>query len=98
MGRRSKERREKIRAGLEKPIGGIPTDPREKVTMGLCPFPGCPSRRIQAPGSHGFCAAHEKFASDILFILQFIRTGPVERPDGLVLPGQPGFDVVRGEP
>lgn len=104
MGKRSREKREKIQAGLEKPIA-TPTDPQAKARLGLCPFPGCTGTPLKAAGAHGFCAGHESFAADILFILQSIKWGPPMAPaadpaaprskGGLILPGSPEFSVLQ---
>lgn len=93
MGRRDRERRERIGAGLEKPIA-TPTDPQEKARRGLCPFPGCQGTPLRAVGAHGFCAKHESFLADLIFILPHIEWRQPETKGGLVLPGQPGFSVL----
>jgi len=90
MGKRNRERVARIQAGLEKPIA-MPTDPAEKTKMGLCPFPGCSATQLRAQGAHGFCAAHEKFVADLLFIIPHIKWEAKKSQTGLVLPGQPGF-------
>jgi len=90
MGKRNRERIERIQAGLDKSTV-IPTDPQEKAMRGLCPFPGCTGTRLRAEGSHGFCAAHEKFLSDLLFILPYIQWEQPKTKGGLVLPGDQDF-------
>ncbi len=104
MGKRNRERREKIQAGLDKSTV-IPTDPQEKARRGLCPFPGCKGTPLKAEGAHGFCARHESFAADLIFILPHIQWGPAKAPaagpaapetkGGLVLPGSPEFSVLQ---
>jgi len=104
MGRRHRERLERIQAGVEKPFAA-PTNPVDKARHGRCPFPGCPGTPLKAEGAHGFCARHESFAADLIFILPHIQLGkpgaPVPGPavprskGGLVLPGDPGFSVIK---
>ena len=94
MGKRNRERVARIRAGVE---SSIATDPKEKAARGLCPFPGCQGEPLRAQGAHGFCATHEKFVADLLFILPRIQRGSPPAKDGLVLPGHPEFRVLRGD-
>ena len=94
MGKRNRERVARIQAGLEKPIG-MPTDPKEKATKGLCPFPGCPGTPLRAEGAHGFCFAHEKFVADLVFIFPHIKWEQPKSQSGLVLPGSPDFTQTR---
>ena len=92
MGKRNRERVARIRAGQEKAIA-TPIDPKEKAEHGLCPFPGCRERPLRAEGSHGFCAAHEKFTADLLFIVPHIQWQKPEPKSGLVKPGDPDFTL-----
>lgn len=104
MGKRNREKRERIQAGLEKPTA-TPTDPVEKARRGLCPFPGCTGTPLKAKGAHGFCAGHESFAADLIFILPHIQWQPPMAPAAgpaapmskgvLVLPGDPRFSVLQ---
>lgn len=94
MGRRNRERIERISAGLEKPIAK-PTDPKQKAQLGLCPFPGCSGTQLRSAGAHGFCVKHESFLADLLFILPHIQWQPRETKGGLVLPGHPEFSVLK---
>jgi len=93
MGKRNRERVARIRAGIEKPIT-TPTDPKEKVGKGLCPFPGCSGRAILEKPAHGFCIQHEKFVADLLFIIPHIQLQKPETKRGLVLPGDSDFTGV----
>ena len=93
MGRRNRERVARIQAGLEDPKG-TPKDPKEKAARGLCPFPGCQGTQLRAQGAHGFCAAHEKFVADLLFVIPHIQWPPQRTKSGLVLPGSPDFNLV----
>ncbi|MBA7699244.1 hypothetical protein ES703_107935 [subsurface metagenome] len=72
-------------------------DPKEKAEQGFCPFPGCQDRPDPVRVSHGFCFAHEKFVADLCFILPHLTASPEKTKGGLVLPGQPGFNVVTEE-
>jgi hypothetical protein len=104
MGKRHRERLERIQAGVEKPIAA-PTDPVDKARHGRCPFPGCPGTPLRAEGAHGFCARHESFVADLVFILPHIQWGPAKATaagpaapkskGGLVLPGSPEFSVLQ---
>ena len=93
MGKRNRERVARIRAGHEKPIA-TPMDPQEKIEHGLCPFPGCTGTPLRAENAHGFCVTHEKFVSDLVFILPHIKWEAPKAPAGLVLPGSPDFTIV----
>ncbi|MBA7661334.1 hypothetical protein ES703_69349 [subsurface metagenome] len=93
MGKKNRERVAKIRAGIEKSIA-TPTDPQEKARLGICPFPGCKEKPLRAEGAHGFCARHESFLADLLFILPYLTSEPDKRPGGLILPGSPEFSVL----
>jgi len=90
MGKRNRERRERIQAGLEKPMAA-PTNPQEKARRGLCPFPGCQGTQLRADGAHGFCARHESFVADLLFIVPHIQWQQPKTKSDLVLPGHPDF-------
>ncbi|MBA7605658.1 hypothetical protein ES703_12792 [subsurface metagenome] len=90
MGKRNRERVERIRAGQEKSIA-TPTDPKEKAMKGLCPFPGCPGTPLRAEGSHGFCFTHEKFVADLCFIIPHIQWPKPEEKSSLIKPGDPDF-------
>ncbi|MBA7700345.1 hypothetical protein ES703_109056 [subsurface metagenome] len=101
MGKKNRERVARIRAGQEKSIA-TPTDPKEKALKGLCPFPGCQERPLRGDGTHGFCAAHEKFVADLIFIFPHINWQKPEPKSDLVLPGSPEFgipvEVVKKQP
>jgi hypothetical protein len=94
MSRKNRERVQRIQAGVEKPRA-TPTDPTHKAQHGLCPFPGCSGRPLRGESVHGFCFVHEKFVSDLLFILPRIRIQQSAVPTDLVLPGQPGFALAK---
>ena len=83
MGKRNRERRERVQAGLEESIA-TPMDPKEKAEHGLCPFPGCQGTPLRAQGSHGFCFTHEKFVADLIFIFPYIICGCY--PETIVFP------------
>ncbi|MBA7680290.1 hypothetical protein ES703_88604 [subsurface metagenome] len=101
MGKRNRERVARIRAGQEE-ARATPIDPQEKAKAGLCPFPGCLGTPLRAQGAHGFCAAHEKFIADLIFIIPHIQWQKPETKSGLVLPGSPEFglpaQVVKKQP
>ena len=92
MGKRNRERVARIMAGVEEPRA-VPTDPQEKASQGICPFPGCRGEPLRAQGTHGFCAAHEKFVADLLFIIPHIQWQPSAPTSSLVLPGSPDFGI-----
>jgi hypothetical protein len=60
---------------------------------GHCPVPDCERRLIPGKFPHGLCIEHEKWLTFLLFILPHIRVEQGKTPGGLVLPGQPDFQV-----
>ena len=92
MGKRNRERVARIRAGQEKAIA-TPMDPKEKAEQGLCPFPGCQGRPLPVGCPHGFCPTHEKFVTDLLFIIPHIQWQKPEAKTRLIRPGDPDFTL-----
>ena len=62
---------------------------------GHCPVPNCERRIIEGRSPHGLCPHHEELLDFLLFVLPHIRDEPgTSKAPGLILPGQPGFNVV----
>jgi len=92
MGKRNRERVERIRAGQEKSIA-TPMDPKEKAAQGVCPFPGCSWRPVPGRSPNGFCIQHEKFVADLCFIIPHIKWEKPEAKSSLIKPGDPDFTL-----
>ena len=64
-----------------------------KITkLQRCPVPKCSRGVITGNSAHGLCPYHEEFLETLLFLLPHIQIKQ-GTPGGLVLPGQPGFEI-----
>ena len=93
MGTKKRQHRQAVIEGKELPF-------RERPK---CPVPGCGSFLVDGRSPNGFCPYHEELLRFLAYVLPRIRFGSQETPEapGLILPGQPGFnvplEVIRGE-
>jgi len=58
-----------------------------------CPAPNCERHLLPGRSPHGLCPHHEELLDFLLFILPNITMEQGKTPSGLLLPGQPGFQI-----